>query len=523
MLRLASCRSAVLRLRRSGVRFASSGPGKAAAGSSAATLGKLNALSAAIRQIESAFGKGSVMQLGSSLPNVAVDVIPTGSLTIDHALGVGGLPRGRVVEIYGPESSGKTTVALHVVAQAQKQGLSCCFIDAEHALDPSYASAVGVNLGALYLSQPDTGEQALEIADTLTRSGAMDVIVIDSVAALVPKAEIEGDMGDHHMALQARLMSQALRKLTASLSRSKTLIIFINQIRQKVGVMFGNPDVTPGGNALKFYSSVRMEIRRIGQVKKGEVITGNVTRVKVSKNKVAPPFRTAEFEMTYGHGISRAGEAVDMGVAAGVLKKSGAWYSIASPELLAAVNSAMAGDDAPAAAVAAAAPAVAAVAAPAPAPAKGKKGKGKDAAAAAGAAPATATPAVDPEAAAAAFAAAMSAAAAPAAAPASASPLGPSLRLGEPFMQGKEKMKAFFEEHPRALETAVLVIKQCIRDRGGVLDAGAAPAAGAGKAGAKAALDAMGDEGEEDDGGALLPADGEGIEGGSGLGLKNLA
>jgi len=292
----------------------------AAAAATGGDMGRINALQAALRQIEGSYGKGSVMQLVSGHRAAAIDVIPTGSLTLDLALGVGGLPRGRVVEIYGPEASGKTTVALHVVAQAQKMGLTCCFIDAEHALDPAYASAVGVKLDALYLAQPDTGEQALEIADTLTRSGAMDLLVIDSVAALVPKAELEGEMGDHHMALQARLMSQALRKLTASLSRSKTLIIFINQIRQKVGVMFGNPEVTPGGNALKFYSSVRLDIRRVGQVKKGEVVTGNLIKVKVAKNKLAPPFRTAEFEMTYGRGVNVAAEAVDMGTLGGLLR-----------------------------------------------------------------------------------------------------------------------------------------------------------------------------------------------------------
>ena len=413
--------------------------------------GRLSALAAALRQIESNFGKGAVMQLGQKGPPVAVDCISTGSLALDHALGVGGLPRGRVVEIYGAESSGKTTLALHVVAQAQKRGLSCCFVDAEHALDPLYAKAVGVDLDALYLSQPDSGEQALEIADTLVRSGAMDVLVVDSVAALVPRAEIEGEMGDHHMALQARLMSQALRKLTASLARSKTLIIFINQIRQKVGVLFGNPDVTPGGNALKFYSSIRMEIKRTGQVKRGEDIVGNLTKVKVSKNKLAPPFRTAEFEMSYGSGINRAGEAVDLGVTFGILRKSGAWYAVANQTLLDAVNKALAAPSTSAAAAVAAAPVEAAVE-PAPAaPTKGKKGKKSAAAAAA----AESEPTVAPVAAPAAVAAA-------ATEPASAAP---SLELNDAFMQGKEKMKAFFEAHPPVLEVAVELIRAAMKER----------------------------------------------------------
>ncbi len=283
------------------------------------------------------------MKLGDKVNADGVDVISTGSLSVDLALGIGGLPKGRVVEIYGPESSGKTTLALHVVAQAQKAGLSACFIDVEHALDPLYANALGVNLEDLFLSQPDAGEQALEIADTLVRSQAMDVVVVDSVAALVPRAEVEGDMGDHHMALQARLMSQALRKLNASLSRSSTLLIFINQIRSKVGVMFGSPEVTAGGNALKFYASIRMDIRRTGQIKNGTEIVGNTTRVKVVKNKLAPPFRQAEFDMTYGHGISRTGEIVDLGAAYGVLKKGGAWYSL--PSALLEFASAHVGDD----------------------------------------------------------------------------------------------------------------------------------------------------------------------------------
>lgn len=270
------------------------------------------------------------MQLGANVAPANVEVISTGSLTIDMAIGIGGLPRGRVVEIFGPESSGKTTLALHVIAEAQKAGLTATFIDVEHALDPVYASKVGVDLSKLYLSQPDAGEQALDIADTLVRSGAMNVVVVDSVAALVPKAEIEGDMGDHHVALQARLMSQALRKLNASLAHSDTLIIFINQIRTKVGVMFGSPDVTSGGNALKYYSSVRLDIRRTGQIKSGQEIVGNTTRVKVVKNKLAPPFRQALFDMTYGYGISKVGEIVDLGIDFKCIGKSGAWLSLPS-------------------------------------------------------------------------------------------------------------------------------------------------------------------------------------------------
>jgi len=285
------------------------------------------ALVAALGQIEKQFGKGSVMRLGDASASYDVDVVSTGSLGLDIALGVGGLPRGRVIEIYGPESSGKTTLTLQVIAEAQRAGGTAAFVDAEHALDPSYAAKLGVNVQELLVSQPDTGEQALEITDMLVRSGAVDIVVVDSVAALTPKAEIEGEMGDSHMGLQARLMSQALRKLTGNIKRSNTIVIFINQIRMKIGVMFGNPETTTGGNALKFYASVRLDIRRIGALKNGDEVVGNQTRVKVVKNKVAPPFREAEFEIMYGAGISRTGELIDIGVAQGLVEKSGSWYS----------------------------------------------------------------------------------------------------------------------------------------------------------------------------------------------------
>ncbi len=294
---------------------------------------KNKALDAAMAQIERAFGKGSIMRMGARTGDEQHEVIPSGSLGLDLALGIGGLPRGRIVEIYGPESSGKTTLALHAIAEAQKRGGTCAFIDAEHALDPTYARKLGVDVDNLLISQPDCGEQALEIADTLVRSGAIDVLVVDSVAALVPRAELEGEMGDSHMGLHARLMSQALRKITGSVSRSNCMLIFLNQIRMKIGVMFGNPETTTGGNALKFYASVRLEIRRIGQIKEREEVVGNQTRVKVVKNKLAPPFRQVEFDIMYGEGISKVGELLDLGVKAAIVEKSGAWFSYDSQRI----------------------------------------------------------------------------------------------------------------------------------------------------------------------------------------------
>jgi recombination protein RecA len=297
------------------------------------SMDKSKALDAALSQIERNFGKGSIMRLGKNNRSMDVDTVSTGSLGLDIALGIGGLPRGRVVEIYGPESSGKTTLALHCLAEAQKKGGICAFVDAEHALDPIYARKLGVNVDELLISQPDTGEQALEICDTLVRSGAVDVLVIDSVAALVPRAELEGEMGDSQPGLQARLMSQALRKLTASINRSNTMVIFINQIRMKIGVMYGSPETTTGGHALKFYASVRLDIRRIGAIKDRDEVVGNQTRVKVVKNKLAPPFKQVEFDIMYGEGISKMGEIIDLGVKAGVVEKSGAWFSYDSQRI----------------------------------------------------------------------------------------------------------------------------------------------------------------------------------------------
>jgi recombination protein RecA len=296
-------------------------------------MDKSKALDAALSQIERAFGKGSIMRLGKAGKAIEIEAVSTGSLGLDIALGIGGLPRGRVVEIYGPESSGKTTLALHCVAEAQKRGGICAFIDAEHALDPVYARKLGVNIDDLLISQPDTGEQALEICDTLVRSGAVEVLVVDSVAALVPRAELEGEMGDNQPGMQARLMSQALRKLTASISRSNTMVIFINQIRMKIGVMYGSPETTTGGNALKFYASVRLDIRRIGAIKERDEVVGNQTRVKVVKNKLAPPFKQVEFDIMYGEGVSKMGEIIDLGVKAGIVEKSGSWFSYDSQRI----------------------------------------------------------------------------------------------------------------------------------------------------------------------------------------------
>lgn len=298
-----------------------------------ASMDKNKALEAALGQIDRAFGKGSVMKLGQKDNGIEIETISTGSLNLDIALGIGGLPKGRVIEVYGPESSGKTTLALHAVAECQKAGGIAAFVDAEHALDPVYARKLGVDVNELLVSQPDTGEQALEITDTLVRSGAIDILVVDSVAALTPRAELEGEMGDSHVGLQARLMSQALRKLTGSISKSKTIVIFINQIRMKIGVMYGSPETTTGGNALKFYASVRLDIRRVGAIKDKDEIVGNATRVKVVKNKMAPPFKQVEFDIMYGEGVSKMGEIVDLGVKAGVVEKSGSWYSYSSQRI----------------------------------------------------------------------------------------------------------------------------------------------------------------------------------------------
>jgi recombination protein RecA len=308
-------------------------PGRKSARAQEMDMDKVKALDAAMVQIDRAFGKGSIMRMGARIGGEQIEVIPSGSLGLDLALGIGGLPRGRIIEVYGPESSGKTTLALHAIAEAQKLGGTCAFIDAEHALDPIYARKLGVDVDNLLISQPDAGEQALEICDTLVRSGAIDVLVIDSVAALVPRAELEGEMGDSHMGLHARLMSQALRKITGSVSRSKTMLIFLNQIRMKIGVMFGNPETTTGGNALKFYASLRLEIRRTGSIKDRDQVVGNSTRVKVVKNKLAPPFRQVEFDIMFGEGISKVGELVDLGVKAAVVEKSGAWFSYDSTRI----------------------------------------------------------------------------------------------------------------------------------------------------------------------------------------------
>jgi recombination protein RecA len=424
--------------------------------SSSTSSARSAALLTAIKQIEHSFGRNSVMQLGGKTPAVAHDAISSGSLSLDLALGVGGFPRGRVVEIYGPESSGKTSLALHVIASAQKKGMSCVFIDAEHALDPKYASALGVNLDNLYVAQPDTGEQALEIADTLVRSGGMDVVVVDSVAALVPKAELEGEMGDSHMALQARLMSQALRKLTSSLSKTRTLIIFINQIRSKIGVIFGSPDVTSGGNALKFYASVRCEIRRTSVIKDkddSERAIGSMVKVKVAKNKLAPPFRVAEFEMTYGTGISRVGEAVDLGAQFGVLTKSGAFYSIHDAQLVNTINT----ENTAAAAAAAAAIEATGISSspPSSSPSSpppivtGKVGVGK------GKKTKSSTSSTMPT-----TEVITSSEPSSVETPLSTQiPQGPVLTVGAPFAQGREKAKAFLTAHPVALEAVLAAIR----------------------------------------------------------------
>lgn len=418
--------------------------------SSSTSSARSAALLTAIKQIEHSFGRNSVMQLGGKTPAVAHDAISSGSLSLDLALGVGGFPRGRVVEIYGPESSGKTSLALHVIASAQKKGMSCVFIDAEHALDPKYASALGVNLDNLYVAQPDTGEQALEIADTLVRSGGMDVVVVDSVAALVPKAELEGEMGDSHMALQARLMSQALRKLTSSLSKTRTLIIFINQIRSKIGVIFGSPDVTSGGNALKFYASVRCEIRRTSVIKDkddSERAIGSMVKVKVAKNKLAPPFRVAEFEMTYGTGISRVGEAVDLGAQFGVLTKSGAFYSIHDAQLVNTINTENTAAAIEATGISSSPPSSSPSSPPPTVTGKVGVGKGKKTKSSTSSTIPTTEVITSSE---------------PSSVEANLStqiPQGPVLTVGAPFAQGREKAKAFLTAHPVALEAVLAAIR----------------------------------------------------------------
>lgn len=406
------------------------------------------ALANALKQIDANFGKNTVMRLGERKSANDIEVISTGSIGLDSALGIGGLPRGRIVEIYGMESSGKTTLALHVIAEAQKQSLNCVFIDAEHAIDPEYARGLGVDLDNLYITQPDSGEAALEIADTLTRSGGVDVIVVDSVAALVPKAEIDGEMGDAHMALQARLMSQALRKLTANLSKNKTMIIFINQIRSKVGVVFGSPDVTTGGNALKFYASIRMEIRKTGQVKApgaGEEIVGNLVRVKVSKNKLSSPFRLADFELTYGKGINLTGEIVDLGLAHGLLVKSGAWFKIEDAELVKRLNAALSSEGRAHIKHTASDSASDIVEAPSVGARKGKKGKK------AGSDGQTEVLQQPP----------------PIAASVESTPDAPGVHItaGEPFAQGRERAKQFFDQHPAAAKVMTAAVRAALAQK----------------------------------------------------------
>ena len=454
---------------------------------SSTSSARSNALLTALKQIESSFGKGTVMNLGQHSQQGTIipmtEVIPSGSLALDYALGIGGFPKGRVVEIYGQESSGKTTLALHVIAEAQKRNLTCVFVDAEHALDANYASKLGVNLEKLYITQPDTGEAALEVTDTLVRSGGVDVVVVDSVAALVPKAELEGEMGDSHIGLQARLMSQALRKLTASLARSKTLIIFLNQIRSKIGVMFGNPDVTSGGNALKFYSSIRCEVKRASIIKeKGtkssgnsadEQAVGNIIRVKVSKNKLAPPFRIAEFEMTYGHGISRAAEALDLGLQTGLVKLSGSYYSITDNQVIEDMNKAIE-KDATGKANTAKPVIVSNIPTPANIPSpktkKGKKGsKNKDVpmeVPAVTTATTEGTPAADNAATTDASSTATPSSSLTSTTVPSSIPITfPILKLGEHFSQGKERTKTFLDTYPTAREVLYEAVRKSLASK----------------------------------------------------------